>query len=247
MGMPSAQTLHIGAVGRVGALNLVAQIVHDLGDAAHADAADADEMDRADVERHARGRGSRHHALPMRSTRSARRATRRAWPEHARLRRGARDRPAPRRRSAAWLQASGREVALRDAPACAGFREHIGIRSLVVVQRVRQRHEDRRPADHHQFGDGAGAGATDHEMRVRHARGRSLKNGASSALSRRRPHRLCARLRYLRDGIAARCQTGLKCVRQRANCGRHDFAQRARALAAAEHEQTQRPAGRRLS
>ena len=43
-----AQALDVGAIGHVGALHLVAEIVHDLGDAAHADAADADEMDRAD-------------------------------------------------------------------------------------------------------------------------------------------------------------------------------------------------------
>ena len=49
-----AQTLHIGAVDRIGAAHAVAEIVHDLGDAAHADAADADEMDRADVEGNAR-------------------------------------------------------------------------------------------------------------------------------------------------------------------------------------------------
>ena len=48
-----AQALDIGAVGDVRTLNLVAQIVHDLGDAAHADAADADEMNGADVERNA--------------------------------------------------------------------------------------------------------------------------------------------------------------------------------------------------
>ena len=50
----AAQPLDIGVLGRVAALHLVAQIVHDLGDAAHADAADADEMDGADVQR-ARG------------------------------------------------------------------------------------------------------------------------------------------------------------------------------------------------
>ena len=58
-----AQALDVGALGRVGALNLVAQIVHDLGDAAHADAADADEMDGADVQRNAGGDGDGgHHA-----------------------------------------------------------------------------------------------------------------------------------------------------------------------------------------
>ena len=37
------------ALGNVGALHLVAELVHHLGDAGHADAADADEVDRPDV------------------------------------------------------------------------------------------------------------------------------------------------------------------------------------------------------
>src|SRR5690606_21254113 len=47
-----AQALHIGAVGLVGALHLIAQIVQHLCDAAHADAANADEMHDADCLRH---------------------------------------------------------------------------------------------------------------------------------------------------------------------------------------------------
>ena len=47
-----AQPLHIGAVGLVGALHAIAEIVQHLGDAAHADAADADEMHEADCLRH---------------------------------------------------------------------------------------------------------------------------------------------------------------------------------------------------
>ena len=44
-----AQALDVGAVGDVGALHRVAEVVQHLGDAAHADAADADEVDGADV------------------------------------------------------------------------------------------------------------------------------------------------------------------------------------------------------
>ena len=44
-----AQFLDDIAFGHVRALHLVAEPVHDLGDARHADAADADEVDRADV------------------------------------------------------------------------------------------------------------------------------------------------------------------------------------------------------
>jgi len=46
----TAQALDVGAVGDVAALHLVAEIMHDFGDAAHADAADANEVDDAYVE-----------------------------------------------------------------------------------------------------------------------------------------------------------------------------------------------------
>src|SRR5215208_4093166 len=90
-----AQFLDDIAFGNVGALHLVAQAVHDLGDARHADAADADEVNRAEIgpERlHAgtppansvRTRGVSSgptrvgaRPSPMRSTRSAR--SRAAW------------------------------------------------------------------------------------------------------------------------------------------------------------------------
>src|SRR5690606_8835000 len=70
-----AQPRDVVAVGDVGALNLIAEIVQDLGDPAHADAADADEVDAAD-----RKRKRSHAALLMPSapapsrTRSASRA-----------------------------------------------------------------------------------------------------------------------------------------------------------------------------
>src|SRR5689334_12918088 len=68
-----AQAPDIGTFGGVAALNLVAQIVHDLGDAAHADAADADEMNGADAQRNAGGNGGGHQAafLTRSSTTSA--------------------------------------------------------------------------------------------------------------------------------------------------------------------------------
>ena len=57
------------AFGDVGALHLVAELVHHLGDAGHADAADADEMDRADVGAH-----RLHHAGTLRPARAVGRA-----------------------------------------------------------------------------------------------------------------------------------------------------------------------------
>jgi hypothetical protein len=44
-----------------------------------------------------------------------------------------------------------------------------GVRRLVVVERVRVRHEDRRPADRRDLRDRGGAGAGDHQMRLGHA------------------------------------------------------------------------------
>ncbi len=55
------QAAHIGVVGEVAALHLIAEIVQDLGDTAHADAADADEVNRADRE------GERSHAASSRA------------------------------------------------------------------------------------------------------------------------------------------------------------------------------------
>ena len=46
-----AQALHDIAVGDVGALHDIAEVLHHLGDTGHADPADADEMNRADVGR----------------------------------------------------------------------------------------------------------------------------------------------------------------------------------------------------
>src|SRR5689334_17753172 len=109
-----AQLLDDVIVGDVGALHLVAELVHYLGNARHADAADADEVDRADVRAHrlhhagtppagaaARLRGlstgptaSGEAPLPTRSTRSARS-------------RAACGRPTDRARAAALLSAIG--------------------------------------------------------------------------------------------------------------------------------------------
>jgi hypothetical protein len=50
-----AQAPDIGIFRRIRALNTIAQVMHDLGNAAHADAANTDEMDGADIERDAGG------------------------------------------------------------------------------------------------------------------------------------------------------------------------------------------------
>ena len=43
-----------------------------------------------------------------------------------------------------------REVLLRHAPAAAGIGQRVRIGRLIVVERMRQRNENRRAADHHQ-------------------------------------------------------------------------------------------------
>ena len=67
-------------------------------------------------------------------------------------------------------QAIGGEIALLDADRPARFRQHAGIGELILIQRVRQRHQDRRPADGGQLRHRRGAGARNRQMRGRHAR-----------------------------------------------------------------------------
>jgi hypothetical protein len=45
------EPLGIIAVGRIGTLDFVAEVMQHFGDTAHANAADADEMQHADIER----------------------------------------------------------------------------------------------------------------------------------------------------------------------------------------------------
>ena len=176
------------AFGDVGALHLVAELVHDLGDAGHADAADADEVDRADVGAHclhhagiapparraltraesAPGRRRPAQApSPTRSTRSARS-------------RAACGRPTDRARAAALLSAtgsaaiasiwrastSGVKLRLLDRPRAAGLDHFARVGGLVIVGRRGERDQDRGAPGGGQLGDGRSAGAADHQMRV---------------------------------------------------------------------------------
>ena len=145
-----AQALDVGAFGGVRTLNLVAQIVHDLGDAAHADAADADEVNGADVERNARlVRASSCAPSQAASTRSARRAVASGLAKAARRRRAFRKIVGRSKMpSRACRPASpGVRSVCAHAPAAAGIGQRIGVGRLVVVERMRQRHQDGRSAD----------------------------------------------------------------------------------------------------
>ena len=174
-----AQALHVGDVGGVRALHRVAEIDQHLGDAAHADAADADEMDGADIGRQFHGVDPCDEISVTARYHIRRRATpdRRAARRHRARRRISR--PAAiaaslpgsaARRAISRGEPLGREIVLLQHDRAAGLRQHIGIGELVLIERVRQRHQNRGPADHRQFRDGRGARARHDQMRRRDAR-----------------------------------------------------------------------------
>ena len=61
---------------------------------------------------------------------------------------------------------SRREAALLDADGAARVRQHAGIGKLVLIERMRQRHQNGGPADGGKLGHGGGAGAGHDQMRV---------------------------------------------------------------------------------
>ena len=249
-----AQALDIGAVGRVRALNLVAQIVHDLGDAAHADAADADEMDGADIERNAGGDGRGHHAASFDrqganfSTISASLPRHRAWPAHGRAAaRCARSAERRKSRSASAPEHPGVEVALRARASRhrhrTGFRHWgSGCRPAHAAAAPEWR-DGRSPSARRPCRRRSGRSPDAPPPCAAADRGRKV---SSSARMLGIGVDLRAPVPYLRDGIAAR-PTAAACnvMRQAGHGGGHDLAQGARALAAAEHQKTQRPVGLR--
>src|ERR1700722_18707213 len=60
-----AQTLDVGVVAQVRALNLMAKVEQHLGDARHANAADANEVDGADLVRQFHGSNPQRARLPV--------------------------------------------------------------------------------------------------------------------------------------------------------------------------------------
>ena len=64
-----------------------------------------------------------------------------------------------------------RQFLLLDAPGRRPIRQAWWHSELVVVERMRQRHQDRGPAHDGQLGHGRGAGAADHEVRLGHPLG----------------------------------------------------------------------------
>ena len=76
---------------------------------------------------------------------------------------------------------SGVNSACGETDRAARVHQHAGVGELVLVERMRQRHQDRGPADRGELGDRRGAGARDHQMAAAMRAGRSGKNGATSA------------------------------------------------------------------
>ena len=119
-------------------------------------------------------------------------------------------------------------------------RQHAGIGGLVLVERVRQRHQDRGPPDRRQLGHGGGAGARHHEMRGGDARRqvgeerRHLGGDPGPRVDLLDPRDvLLARLLHDR-------QAHLQMRLEPLDRGRHDVGHDAGALAAAEHHEAQR-------
>ena len=118
--------------------------------------------------------------------------------------------------SAAISSASRRGVnsILHQPYGAAGFLQHAGIGELILIERMRQRHQDRGTADGRKLGDGRGAGAGDHEMAGRDARrqiGEERRDFAAASVCRRHsapgpnlPRGL------LHDGEPARVMSGVK-------------------------------------
>ena len=115
------------------------------------------------------------------------------------------------------------------------------ILQLVVVDRMRQRHQHRRPAHHRQLGDSGGAGPADHQVRLCHFLGQV---GEERRQVRAHAGRLIGLLDALQVLLAALLhdeQAGADRLRQQRKRRRQCIGEEARALAAAEHQQREGP------
>ena len=170
----------------------------------------------------------------------------------ARPRRGARPRAPPRpppravrdrsimpARSPARRSASCRVCSIIQPPPAP--RSTCGIGLLVLVERMRQRHQDRRPADDGQFGDRRGAGAADHQMAGGDARRQVAEEGLR-ARPRRRMRRRPPRRASMSSGrhCWTTCRRRAQVVRQAARSPAARDRREAGALAAAEDQEVER-------
>ncbi len=194
-----------------------------LGDAGHADAADADEVDGPDGERQRPHAGISACAVVHLGLDQVGQARRGVRPRLGRARPRGHGRPArpdPRTevRPAVRPASIRGELRLRHDPRAAGLRQGAGVGGLMVVDRARQRHQDRRPSRDRQFRDRRGTGTRDHQMRRRQAvSATSGKNGDKLRLDARRRRRRRGPARGPRRGIAARQRSGARAGRPAAH------------------------------
>ena len=135
----------------------------------------------------------------------------------------------------------GRELGLADQERSARRGERRGVGQLILIERVRQRHQYRRPADGRDLGHGRGARARDHQMAFGHARGQVRKESGDLRRHIEPPIDRTHRIRDPLRGIAARrgCANARACGSASTARGHH-FAHHARTLAAAEHDEAER-------
>jgi hypothetical protein len=117
--------------------------------------------------------------------------------------------------------------------------EHAGVGELVLIDRMRQRHKDGRPADRGQFGNRRSAGSGHDEMARRDARRqigkerRNLRSNRKACISLTDAPKIL--LACLLNNAQARPQSGF----EPRDCRGHDVGHDARALAAAEYQNAQ--------
>ena len=190
------QAIEIGAVLQVAPLHAIAARVHHFGDRAHADAADADDVEQACLigvgKTHAR---TLHYSALVRASSSARSASLLTASVSAMA--------LPLAAAAAKTSGEDRSRCIspaRRSVVSSCWRTHqppppssqpLRVFELIVVERVRERHQQRGPADRHQLGDGRGAGPRHDEMRAsrsaRAGRGRRARYAPRSRPSCKPP------------------------------------------------------------
>jgi hypothetical protein len=133
------------------------------------------------------------------------------------------------------LQARRQVVALRQQQGRAALHQEFGIAGLVVVDRLRERHQHAAHADRAQFGERQCTGTADHQVGVRIGRGHVGDEGFDGGDDARIGIRLARIVQHLFAGLVEDLHRQAEC-RDRL---RHRVVQGTRALAATQHQQAQ--------
>jgi hypothetical protein len=133
-----------------------------------------------------------------------------------------------------------REIVLAQPQRPAGGLQHTGIGELVLIERVRQRHQYGWPPDRREFRHGRGAGARDDDM----ARGDPRRQIGEERRDLGRNVCPCIDLRHACEILLARllhqCEARLHIMGKPFDRGRDDIGHDARTLAAAEYQKPNR-------